>query len=169
MVKSSVILVLAMSFVLGLAGAQEDHHHHGAVEAVAVTRELPGVQGNLGELDLEAYRGKVVVIAAVAGWCVGCFPKVPNFVKLQEDYAERGVVVIGVMTQSAPEWTETFVERFKVSYPVYLDMSGRAAVERFGTQIVPTGMVVYDREGNLVELMSGFEADKLRPILERLL
>jgi hypothetical protein len=61
------------------------------------------------------------------------------------------------------------VERFSVTYPVYLDMSGRAAVERFGTQIVPTGMIVYDQEGNLVELMSGFEADKLRPILERLL
>jgi peroxiredoxin len=127
------------------------------------------VQGALADLDLTAYEGKLVVLTTLAGWCVGCFSEVPAFVALQNDYADQGVVVVGIMTQSAPEWTETFVERYGVSYPIYLDMSGSGAVERFGPQVVPTAMMIYDRKGEMVESLGGFDADKLRPILDGLL
>jgi len=161
--------LLILTLVLSGAASASDDHNHGSAEPSEVQGALPGVQGDLAELDLAAYEGKVVVLTTLAGWCVGCFAEVPNFVALQNEYADRGVVVVGVMTQSAPEWTETFIERYGVSYPVFLDMSGQATTERFGPEVVPTAMMVYDRSGRLVESLSGFDAEKLRPVLEGLL
>ena len=48
-------------------------------------------------------------------------------------------------------------------------MSGQATRERFGPGVMPTAMMIYDRAGALVESMSGFDADKLRPLIETLL
>ncbi len=171
--KKQSLLVLWLVLVLspGLATVQDSEHGHSesASRTAATAQERAGLQGNLDDLDLSVYEGKVVVLTSLAGWCVGCFAEVPNFVALANDYAGQDVVVIGVITQSAPEWTETFIERYGVPYPIYLDMSGAAAVERFGAQVVPTAMMVYDRDGSMVESLRGFEAAKLRPILERLL
>lgn len=153
----------------GQAPSHEHDHDHDEAATPGSAAGLPGVQGNFADLDLSEHKGKVVVLVSLAGWCVGCFPEVPNFVQLHQDYADEDVVVIGVMTQSAPEWTETFVERFGVTYPIYLDMPGRAVGERFGPQVVPTGMIVYDREGNQVEAMGGFDAARLRPVIDSLL
>lgn len=167
----SKLLSLLVVFAVSVGHATEVHEHHDEPRgrAAAPTQVLPGVQGDLEALDLSAYEGKVVVLTTLAGWCVGCFAEVPAFVALQNDYAAAEVVVVGIMTQSAPEWTETFVERYRVSYPIFLDMSGQATSERFGPGVMPTAMMIYDRKGKLAESLSGFDADKLRPLIESLL
>jgi len=173
---TSKLLPLLVVLAVGAGHATGAHEHHEPPnpdvpkgQTAAPAPALPGVQGDLGALELSAYEGKVVVLTTLAGWCVGCFAEVPAFVALQNDYADRDVVVVGIMTQSAPEWTETFVERYRVPYPIFLDMSGQATAERFGPGVMPTAMMVYDRQGKLVESLSGFDADKLRPLLEALL
>lgn len=169
MSKKLLSLLIVLTISVGHASDAHEHHNEPGSQAAAHARALPGVQGNLEALELSAYEGKVVVLTTLAGWCVGCFAEVPAFVTLQNDYADRDVVVVGIMTQSAPEWTETFVERYRVSYPIFLDMSGQATSERFGPGVMPTAMMVYDRKGKLVESMSGFDADKLRPLIDTLL
>jgi peroxiredoxin len=172
--KLPKLLPLLVVLAVGVGHATDANEHHEPPnlgqpkgQTTAPARALPGVQGDLGALELSAYEGKVVVLTTLAGWCVGCFAEVPAFVALQNDYADRNVVVVGIMTQSAPEWMETFVERYEVSYPIFLDMSGQATTERFGPGVMPTAMMVYDRQGKLVESLSGFDADTLRPCSRR--
>jgi thiol-disulfide isomerase/thioredoxin len=49
---------------------------------------------------LEKYRGKIVVINFWATWCAPCLAEIPEFVRLQRSYRNRGLQVIGI--QSCP-------------------------------------------------------------------
>jgi len=45
--------------------------------------------------SLDAHRGQIIVLNFWATWCVPCREEMPMLVKLQKDYAARGVTVIG--------------------------------------------------------------------------
>jgi thiol-disulfide isomerase/thioredoxin len=127
------------------------------------------IRGTLEDFDLDAYRGQLVVVLPLSGWCVSCFEKLPELSALAQRYAEQGVQFVGILNQSAPDWSATLVERFGVTYPVYLDTPGRATVERFGAEVVPSAMLVYNAEGELVENLGRFDLPRLEGALDNLL
>jgi peroxiredoxin len=139
--------------------------------ATSLTLSQPStvIQGNISDLNLNNYHCQTVVLLPLSGWCVGCFDKLPEMNALYEEHVQAGVMFIGLLSQSAPDWSATLVERFGISYPVYLDIPGRETVERFGSEALPSGMFIFDREGNLVEYLGRFDVAKLREALNRLL
>lgn len=62
---------------------------------------------------LRAQEGKVRIVNFWATWCAPCVKEFPDFVKLQQDYAERGVEVTFVSVDLHPdEETERAVREF---------------------------------------------------------
>ena len=45
---------------------------------------------------LRQWQGKVMVLNFWATWCPPCRTEIPEFIKLQEKYRERGVIFIGI-------------------------------------------------------------------------
>jgi peroxiredoxin len=79
---------------------------------------LPQLDGK--QLELSAYRGKIVLLDFWATWCAPCREEIPHFVDLQNKYANQGLQIIGVSMDDGPEPVRDFYQRFKMNYPVVM-------------------------------------------------
>jgi thiol-disulfide isomerase/thioredoxin len=98
--------------------------------------ELSGRSPITGEqVDLAAYRGKLVVLNIWASWCTGCREEARDLAKLAEAHPEAQV--IGLDTQDNDGDARAFYRQFGWSHPSVRDPGGSQAAE-FGLQGLPT-------------------------------
>ena len=69
-------------------------------------------------LDLNAYRGKVVLLNFWATWCAPCQVEMPAFVAWQNKYGQRGLQIIGVSMDDDPALARAAYRKLKLNYPV---------------------------------------------------
>jgi cytochrome c biogenesis protein CcmG/thiol:disulfide interchange protein DsbE len=113
-------------------------------------------------VNIEDYRGKVVLLDFWQTWCEPCRVEIPWLIEFQQKYASRGFTVIGVagdpegMSKVAPFLAK---ERFDVNgqqeainYPIVLGSD--AIADRFGVDALPTGILI-SRDGHLVKTTVG--------------
>jgi thiol-disulfide isomerase/thioredoxin len=121
-------------------------------------------------LDLEAYRGKVVVVDFWASWCVPCRRSFPWLDAMQRKYGGDGLVVIGVNEDNAAEDAAAFLKAVSVSFLIVRDNDGALARE-FGLTAMPSSYVI-GRDGALAVRHLGFKSakqDEYEEALRRLL
>lgn len=73
---------------------------------------------NHRKLDLNAYRGKVVLLNFWATWCAPCQIEIPRFVSWQRKYGPRGLQVIGISMDDDPSPVRSLEDKMKWNYPV---------------------------------------------------
>lgn len=85
---------------------------------------LDGTKVTLSEL-----RGKIVVVNLWATWCFPCRAETPALERSYEQYRDSGVVVLGVnlTNQDSVSDAKSFVQEFKLTYPILLDRDGNVA------------------------------------------
>lgn len=135
-----IFAIGAAAFSLGYVvfpHAEGEAHGHGNAGAVKLDpgAAAPGFvvhdfAGN--ELSSEELEGKIVVVDFWATWCGPCLTEIPHYNSLYDDYAERGVEMIGITFQSgSAEQVQDWVSRpvrvgsqeFKIDYPVVMGNS----------------------------------------------
>jgi cytochrome c biogenesis protein CcmG, thiol:disulfide interchange protein DsbE len=119
----------ALVAVLGLAGCTGG----GSGGATATTRAEPlGAKPLVArtqsqfQADLEALRGRVVVVNFWASWCVPCREEMPALEQASQAYTEAGrpVTVIGVDASDVRSAAARFLEEVGVTYPTVYDQQG---------------------------------------------
>lgn len=73
------------------------------------------------KLALEKLEGQVVLINFWATWCEPCQYEMPILQDLHQQYAQRGLSIIGVNTGETPAKIEDWVARFKLEFIIVLD------------------------------------------------
>ena len=62
-------------------------------------------------VDMESYKGKVVLISFWTTWCPACRDEMPELIKLQQKLGPKGFTVVAVsVDDKGEESVETFVE-----------------------------------------------------------
>ena len=82
----------------------------------------------------------------------------PMLQQLQNKYASRGVVVIGISTDEKAGTAAKFAGRLKITYPLLLDsilMTSESEQKKFGFLGLPTTFII-DRNGIIRKKMIGF-------------
>jgi len=118
---------------------------------------------------LSEYRGKVVLINFWATWCPPCRKEVSDLVKLQRDYRNRGLRIIGV-TYPPQKLAEVrrFMRSTKVNYPVGLGT--KETKLRFTPSETLPMTIVIGTDGMIRDIIEGillpedFE-QKIKPLL----
>jgi thiol-disulfide isomerase/thioredoxin len=100
------------------------------------------------EVSLASLKGKVIVLDFWATWCGPCKAAMPVIQKLHDDYAAKGVAVLGVNTwEQNQKAVKNYIESKKYTYPCLLD--GDKLAEAYGVPGIPT-LVVIGKDGKVV-------------------
>ncbi len=134
--------------------------------------ELRQIKGwkNTPPLRLEELRGKVVLLEFWGYWCGPCIGMMPELMKLHDEYAEYGLVIIGVhddsvdtieeMNERLSKVVREHWDRRDLPFAVALDGGGETPIEgtelavrgattaTYGIQAWPSTVLI-DREGIL--------------------
>ena len=86
---------------------------------------MKDVDGN--EVSLASYKGKVVLLNFWATWCGPCKAEIPGFVRLQEKYRDK-LVIVGYSVDDTAEKAKAYAAQYKMNYPILLG-EGREDVQ----------------------------------------
>lgn len=103
--------------------------------------------------NLEALRGRVVVLNFWASWCPPCVEEMPSLERLHRQLGPRGLVVLGVSVDEDPVAYENFIRSSGVTFPNVRDPEKRIAA-LYGTFKYPETYII-DRQGRLVRKIIG--------------
>lgn len=105
-------------------------------------------------LDLERFRGKVVVVDFWASWCKPCRDSFPWLNAMQAKYREQGLVVIGVNVDRAREDAARFLREVPAQFEILYDPAGAIAA-RYEVPGMPSSFV-FGPTGKLLNQHIGF-------------
>jgi peroxiredoxin len=109
-------------------------------------------------VQLSDFKGKVVILDFWTTWCPPCRAELPDFVALQKQYADKGVVIVGVsLDQGGPGVVSSFVKSHGIDYRIVIG-NDNVATAYGNIQAIPTTFVI-DRKGVIAAKHEG-QTDK---------
>ncbi len=103
---------------------------------------------------LSALRGKVVLLNLWATWCAPCIEEMPSIERLWSTLGGDDFALLAVsQDEEGRRSVEPFVEKMRVSFPVFLDPDHEVG-DRYGVWGYPETFVI-DRNGYVVERVIG--------------
>ena len=129
-----------------------------AADAAKEGQQIPKLSQLLLGAKLPNTTGKVVLVDFWASWCGPCKASFPAFNRIQEKYAAKGLVIIGVGVDDDAAKYQEFATKMGAKFPLAHDSSHKAAVF-FNPPSMPTSYIA-DRKGVIRHVHTGFHGAK---------
>ena len=134
--------------------------------ATLFQRSFNDADGRLQPMN--QWQGRLLVVNFWATWCAPCIEEMPDLQKVQAEYAERGVTIVGVAIDNA-----SAVKRFRDEQNIVIPLlvagaAGTELVRQLGnvSGALPYTVLV-DRRGSVVQSKLGrLQASELRAWLD---
>lgn len=134
--------------------------------------QLSGTDYSGKRQDVAVWRGDVVLLNTWYAACPPCRAEAPGLVSLANDYAGKGLRVLGINGTDAAGAADAFARQFGVPYPSIQDTDGSAVASLQGVvpvNAVPT-TVLLDRQGMVAARILGLaDASTVRSLVDSLL
>jgi len=146
--SSGLALLLAGFLVLGML-----------VQPVVAATKMPSfvlsdvVSGD--DVDSKEFTGKTLLVTFFATWCPPCMQEVPDLIRLQDKYGNKGFSVVALsVDESGSSVVRKLVEKRSINYPVL--MADRSTARDFGGVVgIPTSFLV-NSQGTVVKKYPGY-------------
>jgi len=122
---------------------------------------LSGVDLDGKELSSEDFAGQTIVVNLWGSWCPPCRKEMPMLKEVSEQYADKNVQFLGLLTQDTPAAAKAFNDKLGISYPSIVDDAGEnqlAFADSLPSQAIPTTWIL-DEKGRVAARILGV-ADK---------
>jgi len=106
------------------------------------------------EVNLESFKGKVILLNFWATWCGPCRAEIPSLVELQQQYKDD-LVVLGLSVDDTAEKLLPYAAEFKMNYPVLVGNGREDVQEAFGPLFGIPVSVIIGRDGIIAKKHSG--------------
>lgn len=86
--------------------------------------KLADLDGELVSSSDERFDGKVVLVDLWATWCPPCLTEIPTLIELQNQYADRGLIIVAIAFEDQEQavdrrkYLQEFVEKHGINYLV---------------------------------------------------
>lgn len=182
-IKHVLFLVPALLFMACSQGNQNKQQK----SPVARTRIVPKPNKNLpdnrdlkeapdftlemmnGEMfTLSDHEGKIIVLNIWATWCPPCRKEIPDFIEIQKNMREEGVLFVGVaLDQEGWKVVRPFAKKYGINYPIVVD-NGTVRRKYGPFRGIPTTFII-NREGKVAYVSLGMTPKSvLKPVLNKL-
>jgi len=122
------------------------------------------------DVSFESLKGKVVLLNFWATWCGPCKIEIPWFVEFAEQYADDGLVVLGLSVDDTVDKIQAFADEYEVNYPMLVGLGRDDFQEAYGPIWGIPMTFFIDREGMLCRTHAGIATrDELEADLADLL
>ena len=154
-----IIGLVLVAAVLVVGGAMIAGNNGGGGGRIAVS-PTPGMTQSVQQ-SLQAFRGKVVILDIWATWCPPCRMEIPDFIKLQDKYRDRGLEIVGVSIDpidarggGGERAVAPFMKSYGINYTIWM-INNYSALNGYpmGTGIPTTYLI--DRSGQIVRTYVG--------------
>jgi thiol-disulfide isomerase/thioredoxin len=113
--------------------------------------------------SLSSYRGKVVVMDFWATWCGPCTAVMPRMQKLQQKFADKGVVVVGINSWENGDAVGLMKEK---GYSYELLLNGERIAEAYKVKTLPVVYIV-GSDGKIIYCHEGEDQKDLGAVIEK--
>ncbi|MGZ8955933.1 MAG: TlpA family protein disulfide reductase [Methylovulum sp.] len=120
--------------------------------------------------DLQQFQGQVLYVDFWASWCGPCAKSFPFLNKLDSDFRDKGLQIVGVNLDEKASDAQDFLAKYPANFAIAAD-SGEQCARSFNVQGMPSSYLI-DRKGVIHYVHMGFrpaEAEELRVLVEQLL
>jgi cytochrome c biogenesis protein CcmG, thiol:disulfide interchange protein DsbE len=114
--------------------------------------------GDESTIQLQSYKGQVVLVDFWASWCPPCRRSFPILDKLHKKYNSQGFVVIGINEDNNINSGKGFTTKNPVKFPVVWDKKGKIA-RLYGLRGMPSSFLI-DKKGVISYAWVGFPGGK---------
>lgn len=135
----------------------------------AVGRALPPFQATTlhgKAIDLDALKGRVVLIDFWATWCEPCREEFPELDALYQEFQGQALEIIGISVDLKRENIDEFLSKHPVSFPVVHD-KGKKISSKFKPRAMPTAFIV-DQAGIVRHVHLGYKKSYLQKYREEI-
>jgi len=150
MKNSGLILTVAILALIGGFWANDPLSPHRMAKPSPLPEfSLPDLSGKTHAIS--AWHGKIKVVNFWATWCPPCRKEIPELMALHKDYADQGVVVIGIAIDD-PEAVSEYLTETAINYPLLMATDNGIELSRqLGNEVgaVPFTLVA-DRHGQVI-------------------
>ena len=136
------ILVLTVAFVYVIYGAIHEH----VVVAGDKAPDFSLTTDTGRTVSVRNFGGKLLLLNFWASWCPPCVEETPSLSAMAQEFANKGVVVLGVSVDQNPEAYQRFLQNF---HPAFLTARDLKIHEDYGTFIYPETYII-DASGHVV-------------------
>jgi len=107
------------------------------------------------ESNLDVYKGKVILINVWATWCGPCLQEIPDLNRLQDNYGDKGLVVISLSDETQSE-LQAFQEMLPMSTESgFVDGSKRVPKPIQEAFVIRPTSYIVDRDGRYRKYILG--------------
>ena len=151
--RKKIFVMLAIAAIAAFAAAQTFAVGSGDLARDIVLRDMSG-----GDVSLDSFKGKTVVLNFWATWCPPCRSEMPEFDELDKEFKKTGEATLLAVNltdgrRETKERVAAFLKETGYGMTVLLDDKQEAAAF-FGVRYIPTTFVL-DAKGELVGRIQG--------------
>ncbi len=110
------------------------------------------------EINLDEFRGRVIMLDFWASWCVPCRHSFPWMNSMHQKYADRGLVIIAMNVDKKITEAEKFLERYPADFRIAYDPEASLARE-YGVETLPSTFLI-GRDGQIASQHVGFKVKR---------
>ncbi len=137
--------------------------------AIIFRASFPDLEGK--PQSLSQWQGKILVLNFWAPWCPPCRAEIPEFIKLQEQYRQQGVVFVGVALDQKDK-VQAFADEMGINYTMLVGENDAAEVAKLaGNRLGGLPFTaIFAKNGDIVSTVSGeLKREQLEATLKPLL
>ena len=126
------------------------------------------IQGSKNGLILPEYKGKVIFLEFWGTHCPPCLYSIPRYVELTKKYKDK-VEMLAIEVQGTPkEALKAFAKEKGMNYNIFTQNDTmnfvRYIAQRAGWRGAIPFLIVFDRNGNVVDIQKGLARDEFQKL-----
>ena len=161
--KKILLLIIVSAVILGSAYAIKRYLKYYTADTSRAGQlvedfSLPSLSSERsgGSGKLSDYKGKLILLNFWASWCPPCRKEIPDFIKVQSKYQQKGFTILGISIEDK-EPTADYAKKVGINFPIFYDEEkGTDIGKKYGMIGIPYSLLI-DQNQKIIAIYPSYQ------------